>query len=64
MAIRLGLLKGAMPERFVFVDDQDNLPVGPSMREEDFRRFLLRYGLSPLEVARLLAGARRDGGKN
>ncbi len=63
MAIRLGLLKGATPERFVFVDE-DNLPVGPSMREEDFRRFLLRYGLSPLEVARLLAGARRDTGKN
>jgi len=60
MAIRVGLLKGANPERFVFVDDADNLPVGPSMREAEFRDFLSRCGMSPLEVARLLAGTRRD----
>ena len=60
MAIRVGLLKGAEPERFVFVDDADNLPVGPSMRESEFRLFLSRCGLSPLEVARFLAGTRRD----
>jgi hypothetical protein len=60
MAIRVGLLKGAKPERFVFVDDADNLPVGPSMREPEFRAVLVRCGLSPLEVARLLAGARRE----
>ena len=60
MTIRVGMLKGASPERFVFVDDADNLPVGPSMRESEFRVFLLRCGLSPLEVARLLAGTRSD----
>ena len=60
MAIRVGLLKGANPDRFVFVDDADNLPLGPSMREPEFRAVLLRCGLSPLEVARLLAAARRD----